>query len=339
MPSKQLLFEIGTVGQKHPRSYQYYGVHGTVKVARLKTGFRYLIYQDAVDAHACHDFRIKDASSIYYPEGDDTLHFSLLFKTEGDAHTFQNKLLSHANHPFKRMTIDFNKEHEVLDSEEVAKFMFIDDYKKRDSDSPENSLRDTASASELPNIDDPMRSLRSLENLSLLPRKDVVYKCHIAPKAFYKGKCSNDINNILFESHLFHIYFDGDGKRRPKGSNLDWGRPPELWLEYDGHTKNASVLSGISYDEVFVLIIFRDSEVADSMKFMWKFGTENVADNKFRSSFFTTNVASVQQYLQFKKHETRIRWGVREDMVTPQDPAVDEVESQELEASGIVEVE
>lgn len=313
-------------------------MHGTVQVARVKTGFRYLIYQDAVDSHACHDFRIEGASSIYYRDGDDNLHFSLLFKNEGDAHTFQNKLLSHANHPFKRMTIAFNKVHDVLDSEQVAKYVFSDDYQKSDSNSPENSVRDTFSVSELPNVDDPVRSLRTLENLSLLPRKDVVYQCHIAPKAFYKGKCSTDPNNILFESHLFHIYFDGDGKRRPKGSNLDWGRSPELWLEYDGHTPNASVLSGVSYHEVFVLITFRDSDVADSMRGKWKTGTEEVGDNGFRSSFFTTDVASVQRYLQYKKRETRIRWGVRDDMVTPQDAAVDEVESQELEASGIVEV-
>lgn len=193
--------------------------------------------------------------------------------------------------------------------------------------------------SELPNINDPVRSLRSLENLSLVPRKDVIFQCHIAPKAFYKGKCSTDPNNILFESHLFHTYFDGDGKRRPRGSNLDWGRPPELWLEYVRDERNATVLSGASYHEVFVLVSFRFSDVADTMRGKWKDGTEEVSDNTFRTSFFTTNVASVKKYLQYKKRETQIRWGVREDMVTPVDAATDEAESQELEASGIVEVQ
>jgi hypothetical protein len=74
------------------------------------------------------------------------------------------------------------------------------------------------------------------------------------------------------------------------------------------------------------------------MRGKWKTGSEDVGDNGSRSSFFITDVANVQKYLQHKKRETRIRWGVREDMVTPQDAAVDEVESQELEASGIVEV-
>lgn len=170
-----MLFDKGTVGQEHLRSYQYYGVQGTVQVARLKTGFRYLIYQDAVDCHACHDFRINRASSIYYLDGDDNLHFSLLFSTVDNAHTFQNKLLTHAIHPFKRMTITFNRVHEVLDSEQVAKYVFFDDYQKSDSNSPENSVQDTYSVSQLPNVEDPERSLRALENLSLLPPRGVVY--------------------------------------------------------------------------------------------------------------------------------------------------------------------
>ena len=327
------------VAQWYLSSYKYYVVKGTVFMfsARLKSGFRFLIYQDAVESHACHDFRISRPTSIYYNDVDESLHFSLLFESKIHAHSFQNKLLDHATHPFKRMVISFNKVLEVLDSEIVANYVFADEYKKSDSDSPENSFGDTFSVTELPNIDDPARSLRSLENLSLIPRKDVVYQCHIAPKAFYKGKCSTDPNNILFESHLFHNYFDGDGKRRPRGSNLDWGRPPELWLDYIDHSQDPSVMLGVSYFEVFVLITFRDSDVADSMRGKWKTGTQDVSDNAFRSSFYTTNVANVQKYLQYKKHETRIRWGVMDDMVTPQDALVEEVELQELEECGIVE--
>lgn len=103
-----------------------------------------------------------------------------------------------------------------------------------------------------------------------------------------------------------------------------------MWLEYDNHTPDAYVLSGVSYHEVFVLITFRFPAVANFMRGRWKTGTEVVGENRFRSSFFTTNAKSVQKYLHYKK--------MRDDMVTPQDAEMDEVESLELEGLGIVEV-
>ena len=70
-------------GQKHILSYTYFCVSGHVIVARLKTGFRKMVYDDAVDTHACHDFRLDQlANTMYYKEaGDDNLYFSLLFKS------------------------------------------------------------------------------------------------------------------------------------------------------------------------------------------------------------------------------------------------------------------
>lgn len=308
-------------------------------MARLKSGFRKMIYQDAVDSHACHDFRLgQDVSSIYYKEeGDNNLYFSLLFESKDNAHTFQNKLLSHLDQPFKKMTLSFNKTLDVLESVTAnARFVFIDDYKKSDSTSPVNTLM---SATELPNIEDPIRSLRSLEKLTLIPRKETIFRCHIAPKAFYKGACERDPDNMLFESHRFHSYFDGDGKRRPRGSNLDWGTPPVLWIDYVDVVPNATVVNGVVYHEVIVAIMFRDSEDADTMRGLWKDGTEDIGDIGFRSSFFTTNAVKAKKYLDLKKRETRIRWGVKEDMVTPQNATVEEVEVAELEDSGVVEVD
>ena len=39
-----------------------------------------------------------------------------------------------------------------------------------------------------------------------------------------------------------------------------------------------------------------------------------------------TNAVKAKKYPQLKKRETRIRWGVKDEMVTPQDPTVEEVE-------------
>jgi hypothetical protein len=324
-------------GKKHSRSYTYFGVSGHVVVARLKSGFRKMVYDDAVDSSACHDFRMDQlANTIYYKEvGDDNLYFSLLFESKKDAHAFQTKLLTRLNHPFKKMTIGLNNNKiiEEIEATTVARFVYPDDYKKTDSTSPDNSVHGF-SVTELPNIDDPLRSLRSVEKLTLIPRKETIYRCHIAPKAFYKGPCARDPDNILYESHRFHGYFDGDGKRRHQGANLDWGIPPELWIDFERAVPNATVVDGVSYHEVFVSIMFRDSDVADSMRGLWKDGTEDIGDNGFRSSFFATNAVKARKYLELKKRETRIRWGVKDDMITPQDPAVEEMEVVELEDSG-----
>ena len=45
----------------------------------------------------------------------------------------------------------------------------------------------------------------------------------------------NDSDNILYGTHLFHTYVDGDARRRPKDEPASWGRSPELWIEYLFH--------------------------------------------------------------------------------------------------------
>lgn len=304
-----------------------------------------MVYDDAVESHAYHDFRLDGiARTIYYKEeaGDNDLYFSLLFETRANAHTFQNKLLSREGHPFKKMSTNFNnnKDIEVIETtpELVMRFVYKDDYKKADSASPDNSTQGL-STTELPNIDDPLRSLRSLEKLTLIPRKDTIFACHIAPKAFYKGLCARDPDNILYESHRFHVYFDGDGKRRPRGACLDWGKPPELWIDFVSAGSDTTLVHGVRYYEVIVNIMFRSEEEANSMRGLWKDGTEDIGDIGFRNSFFTTNVAKAKKYLDLKKRETRIRWGVKEDMITPQDPIVEEFEVCELEDSNVIDLD
>jgi len=333
------------VGVKRPLSCTYFGVSGRVVDARVRSSFRKMVYDDAVDSHAYHDFRLDGmACTIYYKEeaGDNDLYFSLLFNSEDNAHTFQNKLISRQDHPFKKMPTSFdnNKAIEVIETtpELAMRFVYKDDYKKADSTSPDNSAHGF-STTELPNIDDPLRSLRSFEKLTLIPRKETIYACHIAPKAFYKGPCATDPDNFLYESHRFHGYFDGDGQRRPRGACLDWGKPPELWIDFVSASSHTIVVEGIRYYEVFVSIMFRFEEEANSMRGLWKDGTEDIGDIGFRSSFFTTNVTKAKKYLELKKRETRIRWGVKEDMITLQNPAVEELEVIELEDSEAIDLD
>ena len=99
------------------------------------------------------------------------------------------------------------------------------------------------------------------------------------------------------------------------------------------------MFDGESYHKVFVEIMFRDSSVADSMRGHWKDGTEDIGDIGFRSSFYSTNALKVEKYLNLKKQETRIRWGVKEDMVTPQDPTIEEVEVVDLLESENIDID
>ena len=58
---------------------------------------------------------------------------------------------------------------------------------------------------------------------------------------------------------------------------LDWGIPPELWIDYLEAVP--STADGERYHEVFVNIMFREADVADSMRGWWKDGTEDIGDS------------------------------------------------------------
>lgn len=44
-------------GFRRPLSFSYFVVQGHVEVDRLKSGIRQMVFRDAVESHACHDFR------------------------------------------------------------------------------------------------------------------------------------------------------------------------------------------------------------------------------------------------------------------------------------------
>ena len=71
-----IYFPVDIPGKKHSHYYTYFGVSGHVVVPRLKSGFRKMVHEDAVETHACHDFRLDQlANTIYYKEaGDDNLY-------------------------------------------------------------------------------------------------------------------------------------------------------------------------------------------------------------------------------------------------------------------------
>ena len=139
------------------------------------------------------------------------------------------------------------------------------------SDSPSNTRDDVKSPTEITIL---FQQMRSLENLSLLPPGDTLFKCHIAPRAFY----IDYEKDIILGCHLFHLYFDGDGKRRPPGSSLDWGITPRFQIQFH-QAGNNLLYQGARYYQVFV------NCMAGAMEGRWREETQAIGDLTFRTFF------------------------------------------------------
>jgi hypothetical protein len=198
-----------------------------------------------------------------------------------------------------------------IESAVKGSYVHSDEYVFEDSDSPANTCDDIKSASEIPFTGDPVQSLRSLEDLSQLPKGDTIYRCHIAPDAFYK-QYSKDPDNIIYGSHLFHHYFDGDGKRRPPEKHLDWGTPPRFKIEYES-TGPDHMYQGVRYYRIYVKLTFQDPEMARALEGRLREGTTVGREGEdrdlcFHTFFYTTNVDNCKLYLTLKQQEAEIRW-------------------------------
>lgn len=270
------------------------------------SGFRKRIYEDAQIYRACYDYTAPERS-IWYPEGSKHLHIKLLFATEELAHDFLACLINYnKGHTLLKERIQVQKQLTRIESEVKATFVYKDEYVFEDSDSPANTRDDVSSVTEVWTTDDPVCQLRSLEDLSKLAKGEAIAKCHIAPKAYFKDY-RNDPDNILYETHLFHGYFDGDGKRRPATAHFHWGTPPRLKVQYD-ETGPSHMFQGVRYHLIYVLVIFEDPEIARAMDGRWREGYSVIDPLTFRTHFYTTNVAKAINYLGIKQKETEDRW-------------------------------
>ena len=288
-------------------------VEATIAGCRIRSGFRKLVYERASLCHAIYN--VPEYESIWYKENSDDLGIILMFKSETDALRFICWLSELKASPQMYDNVLFVEEPDVNDLPLSTRHVFVSHYNKGDSTSPTNSRADTLSqCSEIPNDMDPHKAFRSVEDLSKLAKGDVLYKCHIAPKAFFTDYI-HDLDNIIHASHLFHNYFDGDGKRRPWGKPASWGRPPELWIQYLS-AGGREMFSGVSYYQINVCIHFRDPEMARFMESTFRPGTIVDGDLRFITWFYSSNAANTEMYLGLKKRETQNRWKVADDMVT-----------------------
>lgn len=287
--------------------HRYFVVTAKIVDSKPHSGYRKRIYQDAIRHSALYDIR-GPHPSIWYPEASSDLQIALMFGNESNAHQFINCLLEYncGDLSLLKGKIETSTIVEELLVDQKGIYVHRDDYKFQDSDSPSNTYDDVRSPTEVEYTYDPLQEMRSLENLKLISPGDLLYKCHIAPQAFYK-EYAKDLNNILYGSHLFHIYFDGDGKRKPADADLDWGIPPRLKLNFESVGEEV-LYQGTRYVQIYVLITFLDPAMARAMEGRWREGTETVGALQFRSFFYTSNIENCINFLKIKCSETETRW-------------------------------
>ena len=263
---------------------------------------------------AMYDVRILHPS-IWYPEGSNDLHMAMMFDLKKNATVFMNCLITYNTGSLSllhgRLNICRVVEEVNVDMEGV--YVFWDDYKFEEDDSPSNTWDNVKSPTEIVVTQDPVLQMRYIENLNLIPPGDTLFKFHIAPQAF-SPEYKKDVNNILFGSHLFHTYFDGDGKRKPAGANIGWRIEPRFKLEFDSTGPEIMYL-GTRYLEIRVLITFQNPIMARVMEGRWREGTLSIGDLQFHSFFYTLNPESCIKYIAIEKSETEHRWGEADDAI------------------------
>lgn len=290
------------------------------------------MFELAIFNSAMHDMTLP-SPSIYYPENSNDLMISLWFDTRKDARQYLGQLSMIINSRDARINAKFKNDIEEVTSDVNGVAVLAGDYVKIISDSPDNSLSDTTlSKFSDVRIDDPIKSLQTLEKLENFGYKESLYKCHIAPQAFY-DQYKNDEANIIYGSDLFHKYFDGDGKRRPRGRSYNWGTQPEMIIhlpeEPISDYSSVQVVNGVQYRRINVLITFRDSRGANSMRGRWRDGTKYLSDCRVDTHFYTVDSVKTMEFLRIKRLETIHRWGFDEngDAVEDVDDIVDCIDS------------
>lgn len=269
------------------------------------------MYDDAQRCRGCYDIR-NAGHSILYPDESDDLRISLLFEKKEEALNFIGQLAYYQASKRFRFGLTFGREPVLfpMSAQQMTQLqhILITDYKRDDSNSPENSHYDS-NQSEETSFDgfNPDKSLRSLEDLSRLSHLETIYRCHIAPKAHYPDY-RNKLDNILFGSHLFHSYFDGDGKNPPPEANIDWGTAPMLLLEFVEAGDELLQSAGKTYVKIFVKVIFRDPLCAKAMDTKWREGYTVESELVTCTHFYAQDVDTVKACLRRKAFETRRRW-------------------------------
>ena len=204
--------------------------------------------------------------------------------------------------------IEISKEIVKISSEVEGQFVVLDEYEFDVTDSPLHTQEDLQSTSTAVRefVGDPLKQIRSLERLELIEPGVYTCGCYIAPQAYF-AEYKTDPNNIIWGSSCFHMYFDGDGKRRPVGEDVSWGTPPSFSIQFDIVGESLVYLNE-TFHKVFVFLKFLDDEKARTLSARMRDGSSVIDNLTLRSFFFTTNIENCQKYLALKQQEAELRW-------------------------------
>jgi hypothetical protein len=246
--------------------------------------------------------------SIFYPADRDDLLVTLLFKSEEKFIAFVASM-SHLKELFSRAQFSFSKHCETISSIQnvTNEFVLEVEYQKGNSTSPDQSRNNTEGSATSYN-QEPGKQMQSLQNLNWIPLNYKVFRCHIAPVAHFPAY-ERDSANIIFADHLFHFYFDGDGKIPTEAQSSDFGDPPQLLVEFEslGPTE---AYNGTVFQVVNVIIRFAFVKCAVDLLRTCPFreGYSELSDGVYKTFFYSPCAERTITYLGYKREMTIARW-------------------------------
>jgi hypothetical protein len=282
----------------------FYEVNASITDSRNCKAYRASIYKTAQDCNAfyCEGQKLN---SIYYDGDSKDLTIRLLFKTESDAFNFQNKLSNFMfDHPTLGVKINVEKDINIVALNNYPERVFYIDYNTDATDSPPfftlADIKSSLSESLLSDFANPESAMQSLEDVSLYPNLKL-YWCHLISRK--QKQHSNNKNNAIFGSWIFHQYFDA------LNSVNDY---PELAVKFEsiGETTIITTAEGQnkSKTKVNVSIEFIDEKVASFMSIYFKKGTITVDTLHFQSFLYADNGEEMKYFLEKKYEETKALW-------------------------------
>ena len=255
----------------------------------MRKGIRASMYMYAEQHQAYYSLEL--VKSIWYDDDSNDLHIALVFVKEDLAWKFQIFLNQFylSNPIVKRNDISVQKK---LNMVYVAnnELLFLSEYDGEDYHSPVMSLEEFSaiplSHSSLSAVSatDPLAQFQSLEHPVTGTRP---YKCHIKDKSIFKDLSENE-NNLILGSGLFHQYFDGVMMEEKSGAH----DVPKIAIRADSDEQLRDESVGeppVKQTRVSVLVECCTDDIAKQLGYFLKNGSEIVTKDVWKTFIHVQN--------------------------------------------------
>lgn len=294
-----------------PNGFVYYAVNVEIIDSSKRSGIRRRIYLDAGQLGAFYSTHGAKYSICYNGESPN-LSIHLFFCDEQTAGRFVNTLMTYSENQTSSMYQKVRLCEAVKPVKVAVKsaLVLVSDYNFENSNSPAMTVDQTISdTTNVPVTNDPVLRLRTCCNFDRMAPAEPLFRCHIAPKAFF-NEFANNNDNIIYGDGLFHSYFDGDGKRLPGNK----GTIPQFKIEFvKDDAACTRVVGGLTFFKVIVRFQFLESNVRDALMPHLVEGSSIDGELSILTFFFTTNISNCERFINLKKVETESRWLIPDD--------------------------